>query len=276
MKILLGKPVAEKILALVKERIKKAQYRPVFVAFLVGSDEASALYVSLKEKIARSIGIDFRVERFPDALSEEALLSAIHTVNDDDAVDGILVQLPLPSSLDVDRIVSAIDPKKDVDGFHPETVRRFLQGDDKVFSPVFPHAIAELVQSAGVSLAGKHAVVIGNSDIFGQMMLATLERIGVTGEFVQRKTLLCTRAKVLSADIVITACGVANLITSDMIKDGAVVIDGGIVKVGDKFVGDVDILSMQSKDVFVSPVPGGVGPVTIACLLENVHRASMM
>jgi methylenetetrahydrofolate dehydrogenase (NADP+)/methenyltetrahydrofolate cyclohydrolase len=276
MQLLKGKPVAEKILALVKERIKKAQYRPVFVAFLVGSDEASALYVSLKEKIARSIGIDFRVERFPDALSEEALLSAIHTVNDDDAVDGILVQLPLPSSLDVDRIVSAIDPKKDVDGFHPETVRRFLQGDDKVFSPVFPHAIAELVQSAGVSLAGKHAVVIGNSDIFGQMMLATLERIGVTGEFVQRKTLLCTRAKVLSADIVITACGVANLITSDMIKDGAVVIDGGIVKVGDKFVGDVDILSMQSKDVFVSPVPGGVGPVTIACLLENVHRASMM
>ena len=274
MQLIYGRKRADEILHSLREKISKSGVKPVFSAILVGDDLASHIYVNLKEKAAASVGIVFHKILLPRDISQQELLQVIEKNNNDVTVSGILVQVPLPKHLDVQVVINAIDPAKDVDGFHPDTVQRFLQGDD-VLSPVFPRAIAELIQSVDVSVQNKRAVVIGNSDIFGQMMLATLHRIGVTGEFVQRKTLLCAQAKVLSADIVITACGEANLVTGDMVKSGAIVIDGGIVKIGDKVVGDVDISSMQDKDVFVSSVPGGVGPVTIACLLDNVYQASL-
>ena len=274
MQLLAGRTRADEILEQLRQKIQKTGAKPVFAAVLVGDDPASHIYVNLKEKAAHSVGIEFKKILLPAQTSQEDLLGILHDLAQDVAVSGILVQVPLPQHLDTQTIIDAIDPRKDVDGFHPESIKRFLDGDVSL-PPVFPRAIAELVQSVGVSLEGKRAVIIGNADIFGQMMIATLAHLGIMGEFVRHTTLACNRAKVLSADIVVTAVGVANLITGDMVKSGTIVIDGGMVKVGDKVVGDVDISSMQDKDVFVSPVPGGVGPVTIACLLDNVYKASL-
>lgn len=273
MQLLLGRKRADEILATIRQKIQETGVNPVFVAVLVGDDPASHIYVNLKEKAAHSVGIEFRKILLPKQTSQDDLLGILQSLAEDSVVSGILVQVPLPEHFETQTIINAIDPRKDVDGFHPESIKRFLDGDVSL-PPVFPRAIAELVQSVGVPLEGRRAVIIGNADIFGQMMIVTLSRLGVIGEFVQRKTLPCVLAKVLAADIVVTAVGETNLITGNMIKSGAIVIDGGIVQVGDKVVGDVDISSMQDKDVFVSPVPGGVGPVTIACLLDNVYKAS--
>jgi methylenetetrahydrofolate dehydrogenase (NADP+)/methenyltetrahydrofolate cyclohydrolase len=273
MHVLSGKKIAEDILANLREKIMQGDTAPVFAAVLVGDDPASNIYVNLKEKTALSVGIEFQKIMFPQATSQGALLREIKRLNNDESVHGVLVQLPLPSHIETQTIIDAIDPTKDVDGFHPDNIRLFL--DSKEFlTPVFPRAIMELITSAGVPLAGKRAVVIGNSDIFGQMMLVAFARENINGVFVRYDTLACHRAQVLSADIVVTACGIPNLIMGNMVKSGAIVIDGGISKVGDKVVGDVDNVSMHYKDVFLSPVPGGVGPVTIACLLENVYKSS--
>ena len=275
MEVLFGKKRADFILNTVREKIEQSGKTPVFAAVLVGDDPASHIYVNLKEKSSTSVGIEFRKSILPETTSQEELLLEICRLNDDASVHGILVQLPLPKHLNTQAIIDAIDPKKDVDGFHPDNIQLFL--DNKEFlTPVFPRAIMELVKSADVPLRGKRSVVIGNSDIFGQMMLTALAREGVPGVFVRHDTLECKRAQILSADIIVTACGIPNLITGDMVKSGAIIIDGGIVKVGDKVVGDVDISSIQDKDVFVSPVPGGVGPVTIACLLDNVYAAALL
>jgi methylenetetrahydrofolate dehydrogenase (NADP+)/methenyltetrahydrofolate cyclohydrolase len=274
MRSLSGRIIADAMMKTLQEKRTCADKTPVFAAVLVGDDAASHIYVNLKEKASMSVGIDFRKYVFTGDVAQETLLQTIRQLNDDAEVSGILVQLPLPVHLDTQATIDAIDPKKDVDGFHPDNIQLFL--DNKEFlTPVFPRAIMELMKSAGVPLAGKRAVVIGNSDLFGQMMLTALSREGVSGMFVRQNTIECHRAQILSADIVVTACGIPDLITGEMIKSGAIVIDGGIVKVGDKVVGDVDISSMKNKDVFISPVPGGVGPVTIACLLDNVYTASL-
>jgi methylenetetrahydrofolate dehydrogenase (NADP+)/methenyltetrahydrofolate cyclohydrolase len=273
MKVLAGKKIADTILDTIREKIVQGNTVPVFAAVLVGDDPASQIYVNLKEKAALFVGIEFRKILLPETTSQEEVLQEIYHLNDDASVSGILVQLPLPVHLETQIIIDAIDPKKDVDGFHPDNIQLLLDGKE-ILIPVFPRAIIELVKSAGVPLSGKRAVVIGNSDIFGQMMLVALSRVGVEGTFVRYDTIECKRAHILSADVVVSACGIPNLITGDMVKSGTIVINGGISKVGDKVVGDVDNVSMQDKDVFVSPVPGGVGPVTIACLLDNVYTAS--
>lgn len=256
-----------------REKIVHEGIAPVFAAVLAGDNPASHIYVNLKEKASASVGIEFRKIILPESASQAELLGEIHRLNDDDSVSGILVQLPLPEHFDTQAVIDAIDPKKDVDGFHPENSRLFLEGKD-CLEPVFPRAILELARSAGKELAGRRAVVIGNSDIFGQMMTAMLRREHVVAEFVHHDKLACLSANVLAADIVVTACGIPNLITGDNVKDGAIVIDGGIAQVGDKVVGDVDKASMEGRDIFLSPVPGGVGPITIACLLANAYKAS--
>lgn len=273
MILLPGNSIADKILIDLREKIAKSDSSPVFAAVLVGDDPASHIYVSLKEKAAASVGIEFRKIILPETISQGDLLAEIQALNADASVSGVLVQLPLPEHFDTQSVVDALDPKKDVDGFHPENSRLFLEGKD-CLEPVFPRAIMELMQSAKKDLPGKRAIVIGNSDIFGQLLSAMLARENINAEFVRHNKLACLSANVLAADIVVTACGIPNLIKGDMVKDGAIVIDGGITQVGDKVVGDVDKKSMESRNVFLSPVPGGVGPVTIACLLDNVYKAS--
>jgi methylenetetrahydrofolate dehydrogenase (NADP+)/methenyltetrahydrofolate cyclohydrolase len=229
--------------------------------------------VNLKQKAAARVGIEFRKILLPENVSHEALLEEIGRLNADGSVHGILVQLPLPEGLETQTVIDAIHPRKDVDGFHPENIRLFLEGKETL-TPVFPRAILELARSSRVSLAGQSAVVIANSALFGEMMAKALVREGVSGRYVLRSQLKENVGSVCEADIVISACGVPRLITGDMLKPGAIVIDGGIEKVGDEVVGDVDRESVEGLEGFLSPVPGGVGPVTVAGLLENTFRAA--
>jgi methylenetetrahydrofolate dehydrogenase (NADP+)/methenyltetrahydrofolate cyclohydrolase len=274
--LLWGRPVADAILQRIRrniaEKVVFGGSHPVFSAILVGDDPASHIYVRLKEEASRSVGIEFRKTVLRAGISQESLLGEVRRLNRDASVHGILVQLPLPEHLDMQAIIDALDPKKDVDGFHPENIRLFLEGRS-VLEPVFPRAVVELAQSSGQTLCDRRAVVIGNSETFGRIMCAALAREEVSAEFIHCDSLASAAASVLAADMLVTACGAPGLITGSMIKDGAMVIDGGIVAVGDKVVGDVDKESMGKKDIFLSPVPGGVGPVTIACLLENVCKA---
>jgi len=273
MKILNGKEIADKILDDLKNKIAQENLQLGLGVVLVGSDEASKIYVSLKGKAAEKVGIAFHKIEMSENSSEEAVLAEIFKLNADPKIDGIIVQLPLPSQLDRTKIIQAIDVKKDVDGFHPENVEAFLAGKERFF-PVFPKALLELLRSAGESLKNKKAAIICNSQEFGKTMRLVLEREGILAQYFFHEDMHDGLVDLRDADIVITACGEANLIQGKMLKDGVIIIDGGITRVNEKVVGDVDFASMQNLAGHISPVPGGVGPMTIACLLQNVYLAT--
>lgn len=272
MEILNGKKIADRILEDLRNKILQENLNPGLGVVLVGSDEASRIYVSLKGKAAEKVGIGFRKIGMEEDSSEEEVLAAVSELNADPTIDGIIVQLPLPGHLDKAKIIQAIDPEKDVDGFHNENIGKFFAGQERFF-PVFPGAILELLKSAGGNLENKKAAIVCNSPEFGKMMQAVLEREGVRAQYFFREDMAAKAVDLRNADIVITACGEPGLIRGEMLEDGAIVIDGGITRVGDDVVGDVDPVSVQDLDGYVSPVPGGVGPVTIACLLRNVYKA---
>jgi len=273
MIVLDGKKIADEKLASVRQCISASGMEAALAVVLVGNDPASELYVSLKKKTAEKIGIDVRVYRFADDTPRAAIAQCIAFLNADPETHGIIVQLPLPMHLVAGDIVGMIAPEKDVDGFHPENQEKFLVGRER-YEPVFPKAIIELLQATDAALTGKSAVIIGKSDVFDRVMAAALSREKVIATFVRCEDIALQRAQIRTADIVITACGMPRIITADMVKDGAIVIDGGIVREKDSVVGDVDQSSFVDHEGFLSPVPGGVGPVTIACLLENVYVAS--
>jgi methylenetetrahydrofolate dehydrogenase (NADP+)/methenyltetrahydrofolate cyclohydrolase len=274
MQLLEGKLVAEGILGQLKENMQASGIRPCLVVILVGNDPASHLYVSLKERAAARVGIEFRKILFPEDVSPDQLLEEIRKLNADTSVHGILVQLPLPAGLRKQVVINVIDPSKDVDGFHPESIRRFLEGKEVTLTPVFPRAVLELIHSAKVPLEGKVAMVVANSVMFGEMMVAALEKAGLQAMYVLRSHLNERSFLLKSADIVVSACGEPKLLHTSLFKSGAIVIDGGISKVDEKVVGDVDAEGRENFEGFLSPVPGGVGPVTVACLLDNVFQAA--
>jgi len=272
MTILYGKPVSDRILADLKEKISRGESVPGLAVILVGQDKASKIYVGLKERRANEIGVDFSLFRFPADATEDGIILKIRELNGDRTINGIIVQVPLPKKFDTQRIIDEISPEKDVDGFHPENIERFQEEGD-VFWPVFPKAIVTLLESAGEDLAGKNAVVVANSEKFGQVMRTALQRKGVRTEYVLFENVTAEVERIRKADIVVTAVGEPGIIHGDMIKKGAIIIDGGIVENENKVLGDVDFESVKEIATYVSPVPGGVGPVTIACLLENVYMA---
>lgn len=275
MKRIEGKSVAEKIMLRLEGEIRLLKKRPGLGVVLVGEDAASHLYVRLKERAALRLGIRVEKRLFLENVTAKEVKEAIGAFNADSSIHGILVQLPLPTHLSGEDILGTIDPGKDVDGFHPENERRFSSGQEAFF-PVFPHAILELIRASGVLLRGKRAVVVGNSWRFGNMMCEVLEREGVSAKHLP--CIECASPQGLKelkqANIVISACGKERMITGVMLTPGTVVIDGGIVKEGARVVGDVDGASVEDLEGFLSPVPGGVGPVTIACLLANVVLAA--
>jgi len=220
----------------------------------------------------RKIGIEVSTYKFLPLEKEAAILSAIELLNQDEEINGIIVQLPLPDGFDTQKIISAIDPQKDVDGFHPSNVKEFISGDGKII-PVFPQAISLLIKSSGEKLDGKKAAIVANSDEFGRIMQAMLGRENIASQYILAKNISSNLGNIKAADIVVSAVGSPGLLKGEMFKDGAIVIDGGIEKIGKKVVGDVDFASLEDKNGFLTPVPGGVGPVTIACLLENVYLA---
>jgi len=272
MELLYGKSVADNILGDIEKNIADFKFVPHLAVILVGNDPASHLYVTLKEKEARKIGIEVSTYKFLPLEKEAAILSAIELLNQDEEINGIIVQLPLPDGFDTQKIISAIDPQKDVDGFHPSNVKEFISGDGKII-PVFPQAISLLIKSSGEKLDGKKAAIVANSDEFGRIMQAMLGRENIASQYILAKNISSNLGNIKAADIVVSAVGSPGLLKGEMFKDGAIVIDGGIEKIGKKVVGDVDFASLEDKNGFLTPVPGGVGPVTIACLLENVYLA---
>ncbi|MEI6650050.1 MAG: bifunctional 5,10-methylenetetrahydrofolate dehydrogenase/5,10-methenyltetrahydrofolate cyclohydrolase [Candidatus Moraniibacteriota bacterium] len=268
--IISGALVAKRIFDEAKAITSSLSIRPGFGVVLVGDDPASRIYVGIKERRAADLGFVFRKEVLPMTATEEEIIRAIESLNADEAIHGILVQLPLPDGLDTDRVIAAIDPKKDADGFHSETVRNFLSGDrDSI--PVFPEAIMELAKSTGIDLSGKKGVAIVNSELFGFIMKKAFEYEGINPTIVPTADVNARIDEISNADLVVTAVGQPERFPRNVFKQGAIVIDGGISQKDGKVRGDVSIEG-DDADIFLSPVPGGVGPVTVACLLRRTAK----
>jgi methylenetetrahydrofolate dehydrogenase (NADP+)/methenyltetrahydrofolate cyclohydrolase len=248
---------------------------PHLAAVLVGDDPASAVYVRNKHIACEKAGFKSTLHRLPAGTSQRELLALVQSLNADPGVHGILVQLPLPKAIDTTLILDAVHPAKDVDGFHPENVGLLQQGRPR-FQPCTPAGVMRMLKVSGIETSGKHAVVIGRSDIVGKPMAALLAQKGADATV----TLCHSRTRDIgaycrAADILVAAIGIPQFVKGDMVKPGAVVIDVGINRVGDKLVGDVDYGPAALVAAAITPVPGGVGPMTIAMLLANTLQAAI-
>lgn len=287
MQLLDGKALAEQIKTEIKievdKRIAAGGKRPHLAAILVGSDGASEAYVGHKVKSCKQVGFESTLLRFEDNASEEEILEAVNDLNANVEIDGFIVQLPLPQHIDDSKIINAIDPRKDVDGFHPSNVGRLTLGLD-TFVSATPKGIMTLLERTNVETVGKNCVVIGRSNIVGRPMSILMSASSNPGN--ATVTLCHSRTQnlkeiCLQADILIVALGKAEFITGDMIKEGATVIDVGITRVEDSskkrgyaLKGDVHFESVSPKCAFITPVPGGVGPMTVVSLMENTLLAA--
>lgn len=277
-----GKSIAAQIRAELKDEVaafhQQTQITPHLAAVLVGEDPASAVYVRMKRKACEQAGMASSLHTPAADTTTEELLALVESLNADENVHGILVQLPLPDQIDEKRILDAVVAAKDVDAFHPENVGLIVQGRPR-FLPCTPHGVQELLRRSGVEVAGSHAVVIGRSEIVGKPMANILIQ---KGEAANATVTVChSRTRnlaqiVRSADIVIAAIGQPEFVTADMIKPGAVVIDVGVNRVGKKLVGDVDFEGVSRVASKITPVPGGVGPMTIAMVLQNTFAAAKL
>lgn len=272
--LLSGKDVAETLNAALAKKIKALHRSPTLAVILVGNNPASQLYVKNKKIQAEKVGITSKSFILEHNISEQDLLDQIHALNNDETVDGILVQLPLPEDMDKNKIIDAISPKKDVDGFHPYHLGRLAQGRPTI-RPCTPHGIIRLLHHYNINLKGLNAVVLGASNIVGKPMALELIMAGSTVTICNSKT-KNLEEHIQSADILISATGKQNLVDANWIKPGAIIIDVGIHHGEDgKLVGDLNFEKAAQKASFITPVPGGVGPMTIAMLLENTYHAAM-
>ncbi|MBI4281433.1 bifunctional methylenetetrahydrofolate dehydrogenase/methenyltetrahydrofolate cyclohydrolase [Candidatus Uhrbacteria bacterium] len=261
-----GKALAANIRSELKKEIQRLGTTPGLAVILIGDDPASHTYVRLKERAAKEIGIRFEKILFPKNIDEELVLVKIDELNRRDDMHGILVQLPLPKSLHTDRIIFAIRPEKDADGFHPVNIKKFLNGDPTV-TPVTTQAIDALLSATHVPLSGKHALILANSSVFAKPVKKMLANHGVHADIITKLT--TDNLQLTTYDILITARGIPGSVTPMMVKEGAIVIDVGTTRVDDTIRGDVDP-AVTEKAGWLSPVPGGVGPLTVAFLLKNV------
>ena len=267
-----GKAVAKSIEEEVAAAIARLGFAPGLVAVRVGNDPASEVYVRNKARKARELGLHGDELILPDSTTEAELLAHVDRLNRDDDVDGILVQLPLPKQIDATRVIDAIDPSKDVDGFHPINVGKLHLGR-RTLVPCTPAGVIRLIESTGATIAGSNAVVIGRSDIVGKPMAALLLQRHATVTIAHSRTRdLAGVAR--GADILVAAVGKPLFVTPEMVKAGAIVIDVGINRVDGKLVGDVDFANAREVAGWITPVPGGVGPMTIAMLMKNTVTAA--
>ena len=279
MILLDGKALSEKIKEEVKvevaELVEDKQITPGLAVILVGNDPASATYVASKAKSCKNAGIYSVVHEMPDTITQEELLETIAMMKKNPKLDGILVQLPLPKHIDTTTVLEAIDPLKDVDGFHPYNVGRMVSNLD-AFLPATPFGVMRMFEEYGIELSGKNVVVIGSSDIVGKPMASLLINAKATVTVCNSRT-KDLKAHTLAADIVVIAVGVPYLLKEDMVKDGAIVIDVGINRLENgKLVGDADFEGLKNKCSHLTPVPGGVGPMTIGMLLKNTIKAAKL
>lgn len=280
-----GKAIARKIQDELREQVieflENNGYSPCLAAVLVGDDPASDIYVRNKQKACERAGIESHLHRLPADVPEEELLSLIGRLNKDEQVHGILVQLPLPSGIRESRVLDAVHPLKDVDAFHPENVGRLSQGRPR-FLPCTPHGVLQVLHRSGIAVAGRHVVVVGRSDIVGKplSMLLGAKKSHLGPNACDATVTLChsrtpdLAAFTRQADIVVAAIGKPRFVTADMIRPGAVVVDVGINRTNDGVVGDVDFTAVAQVASHVTPVPGGIGPLTVTMLLYNTLRAA--
>ena len=284
MEIIDGKKISaqvkEEIAIEVKKIVDAGERAPKLAAIIVGNDGASETYVGHKEKACNQVGFESVVLRFPETITQDELLAEVKKLNDDETVDGFIIQLPLPNHIDDQIIIEAIDPKKDVDGFHPVNMGRMVIGLPAYVSAT-PDGIVELIKRYNIETSGKNCVVIGRSNIVGKPIANLMLQKGMDSTV----TICHSRTENLKeiaaqADILIVALGAAEFVTADMVKDGATVIDVGITRVesdktknGWKLLGDVKYDEVAPKCSFITPVPGGVGPMTIVSLMKNTLAA---
>lgn len=270
-----GKAIAQGVEDRVRDRVDALKAKgciPGLMVILVGEDPASQTYVNNKEKACQRLGLRSRILRLPQSASQEELEEAIRAANEDSSVHGILVQLPLPKGLNEARALALILPGKDVDGFHDINAGRLMRGDKGVVACT-PKGAMHILKSAGISIAGKEAVVVGRSNIVGKPMAMLLLQENATVTMCHSRT-QDLPAHTRQADILVVAIGRPRFITADMVKDGAVVVDVGMNRVDGKWCGDVDFGPVSEKAAYITPVPGGVGKMTIAMLMENTVSAA--
>lgn len=282
-----GRAIAEQIHSETKVRVDALAakgVRPGLAFVRVGEDPASRVYVGMKEKKSAELGINSTTTVLADDTTQEELLKLIHDLNADDSVHGILVQAPLPKHISEATVFETVSPKKDVDGFHPQNVGKLMLGDDDGFKPCTPAGVHELLIRSNVETSGAQVVVLGRGNIVGKPMTAILCQ---KADHANATVTLChSRTKNIAehcrqADIIVAAMGVAEFVKADMVKDGAVVMDVGVNRITDetrpkgyRLVGDVDFANVQPKAGLITPNPGGVGPMTIAMLMQNTVRAA--
>lgn len=281
MKIFNGKKLADQILQETGAAVKKAKLRPVLAVVLAGDDEASKLYVKLKKEAGQKIGVEVREFVFSAETEEEKIISRIEELNRDAEISGIIVQLPLPTIFNTDKIIAAVSPAKDVDGFTEQNRRSLEKDKEPFFLPVLPASVLTALISAGKALkcdlAKKNILALVNSEIFGETLKLVLAKDGMKAEYLVRQTCVVSGAekKIKTADILISVCGCPNHLKAEDIKESAILIDAGVTRYHDgKVVGDIDQESVRNKAAFLTPVPGGLGPLTVALLLRNVYLAA--
>ena len=274
MTILDGKSLKKKILDELHTEVTKLDSKPNLVVVQVGNNEASNIYIKQKAKMAEYVGYDFKLLKFAEDVEEETLINEIKKLNEDTKVNAILVQLPLPKHLNIKLILNTIAEKKDVDGLSSINAGKLLHNEDTLI-PCTPYGVMRLLSEYHIDVEGKNVAMIGASDLVGKPLAILLNNAGATVTLCHRETKKLKEHTIM-ADIVIVAVGKPNLVTTDMLRDDTVVIDVGINKIDDKICGDVDFDAVKEKASYITPVPGGVGPMTVAMLGANVLKAYKM
>ncbi len=271
VKIINGHKIADGIIGFLTEKISKLKEKPSLAIILIGDDPGSHIYVGLKEKAAKQVGIKIKKYLFPKETTQQEIISLIKDLNNDKQVHGILVQFPLPEHMDENKIIQELDPQKDVDGFHPTNIQKLLAGQDCIV-PGLAEGILKLINNTGIDLDHKKSVIVANSGVFSRPLEYLLKKEAVEVIITNPEENNCL-ILLKEADVLVVAIGRPNFIKGEMIKEGIIIIDVGYNRVDDKAVGDVDFESVKNIAGWITPVPGGVGPMTVAMLLNNVLKA---
>ncbi len=276
-KLLEGKPIAERIKEEIKAQVQSLGRRPVLASILVGDNAGAQAYVKSQSKAAEALGIEYQLQNLPSDISEAGLIEFIQKLNSDKSVNGMIIQMPLPQQIDYKRISQFILPEKDIEGMHPANIGKILFGKAKI-APCTAASCMELIKATGIDLYGKEAVVVGHSEIVGKpLSLLLLEQFAtVTVCHIGTSKAGKLEEHVNKAEVLIVAVGRAGLIKGEWIKEGAIVIDVGINRVNDKIVGDVEFETAQKRASWITPVPGGVGPLTVTMLMRNLVEAAKL
>ncbi len=276
-KLLEGKPLAEKIKEEIKQQVSSLKKKPVLASVQVGDNPGAEAYAKSQKKTAEGLGIDYQFHKLSQDTTEASLIEFIQKLNSEKSVNGIIIQMPLPGQIDYKKISQFIFPEKDVEGMHPDNIGKIVFGKANIL-PCTPAAVMELLKEAGVDLYGKEVVIVGHSEIVGKpLALLLLEKFAtVTVCHIGTSKAGKLEEHVMKAEVLIVAVGKAGIIKGEWIKEGAIVIDVGINRVGDKIVGDVEFETAERRASYITPVPGGVGPLTVTMLMRNVVEAAKL